>query len=800
MEKRADVYGIGVLEKGRQLARNSSDILWRMGICLLGMLLSNAVLPGGLAPFGVAFAAAAPGTLLIPASLGAGLGYLLHFASGSAGTAVIQWGYLCGILLALWIVWAGRMVQGARSRRNRAQLDMLFRLVGAAFGVTAPALVMRLFTSLTVQDIFGLLSEGIAAAGACWMFSRMLRELEAGGEKADTGPILMTAGLAVAALSRICIYELSVGRSLALLGVLLCASCFGGRGRSGTGAAAGVAAGALVALCGVPKGFGYTLPGIWGLGGLMAGIFSPLGPGFLCAALLLGETAAVYLFAQDTRAYIILAEALLASGLYLLIPAHFKNLLQAWAGGNEAGLGGAVGDLLFSRLHGAGEALSDIAKATEAVADKLNRREERSDDAPEQIFRDTVQQVCRRCPDGAGCWAGHYDETIEGFSKMRDHLRRDKELSADTAASCFVRGCAYAEKLAVQAEQDFRTYLEKKERKRLSTRVRGVVTDQFEGLSLVMEGMERQLRTLHRCDRELEEQIRECCRKNHLDAVDVICCEDGWKRLKIELAIPSGQWHRLENARTLSTGQLTAQLGAICSRQLSEPEARTEDGMARLAFSEQPKYRLLTGCAQLSAGGAKVCGDVYSVFPDKERREVMLISDGMGTGSRAAMDSAMASGILSRLLRAGIEPDAALKLVNAALLVKSTEESLATIDLADIDLYTGQARFFKAGAAPTFLRRNGHGGSVEACSLPAGILKDVAFEQAAVSLGEGDMVVMVSDGAVQGDGDWITQELEKYQRRDPQRLAEHLARCAQARFGSGKEDDITVLVGMLAEA
>ena len=43
----------------------------------------------------------------------------------------------------------------------------------------------------------------------------------------------------------------------------------------------------------------------------------------------------------------------------------------------------------------------------------------------------------------------------------------------------------------------------------------------------------------------------------------------------------------------------------------------------------------------------------------------------MGRGSRAALDGAMGAGLLSRLLSAGFGFDAALKVVNSALLVKS---------------------------------------------------------------------------------------------------------------------------------
>ena len=59
----------------------------------------------------------------------------------------------------------------------------------------------------------------------------------------------------------------------------------------------------------------------------------------------------------------------------------------------------------------------------------------------------------------------------------------------------------------------------------------------------------------------------------------------------------------------------------------------------------------------------------------------MILSDGMGTGPRAALDSAMASGLMARLVKAGFGFQSALRLVNSSLLLKSRDESLATLDI-----------------------------------------------------------------------------------------------------------------------
>ena len=127
MERRADVYGIGILEKGRALLGDSHRFAGRVGSGLLGMLLANAALPGGGAPFGIAFAAAAPKELAVPAAVGASLGYLLYFAA--AGGA--KWHGLFGVVLALWILWGGQTAR-THPRKKRVKQEMLFRLLGVS--------------------------------------------------------------------------------------------------------------------------------------------------------------------------------------------------------------------------------------------------------------------------------------------------------------------------------------------------------------------------------------------------------------------------------------------------------------------------------------------------------------------------------------------------------------------------------------------------------------------------------------------------------------------------------------------
>ena len=115
----------------------------------------------------------------------------------------------------------------------------------------------------------------------------------------------------------------------------------------------------------------------------------------------------------------------------------------------------------------------------------------------------------------------------------------------------------------------------------------------------------------------------------------------------------------------------------------------------------------------------------------------------------------MTCAMAESLLKAGIGFDSMLETVNAALMAKSGDESLATLDLTCIDLFTGEAEFRKAGAACTLVRRGRHAEVIEASSVPVGIMPGVTFACYRRQLAPGDVVVLVSDGVVATGHEWV---------------------------------------------
>jgi stage II sporulation protein E len=212
-------------------------------------------------------------------------------------------------------------------------------------------------------------------------------------------------------------------------------------------------------------------------------------------------------------------------------------------------------------------------------------------------------------------------------------------------------------------------------------------------------------------------------------------------------------------------------------------------------------YRVTTGWA--SAAKERVSGDTAAVLPLPGGRVAMVLSDGMGTGSRAAGDSAATVRYLERLLTAGFAVDVAVKTVNSLLLLKLPEESFTTVDMAVIDTASGEAEFLKVGAVPSFVKRQREVAAIKAAALPVGIMQQVEVEPVRWLLAPGDVIVLASDGVVEaGRGgereSWLANFLRRLPDCPPQELAERILRQAAELAGPCPRDDMTVLVARVA--
>ena len=318
-----------------------------------------------------------------------------------------------------------------------------------------------------------------------------------------------------------------------------------------------------------------------------------------------------------------------------------------------------------------------------------------------------------------------------------------------------------------------------------TARVRSIVTDQFDGLAGTLTGLSEYSCGITPCGEGLTQRITEALLAVERELREVLCWTTTAGHLTVRLAFPAALLQRVDAERLRKIIMTEAGL------EMAGPARSQQNGALLLTYREKPCYTLGQWQVQLPAEENGTCGDTLRLVKGEEGIQALILSDGMGTGAPAALDSAMLCNLVGRLLEAGIPCGSALRLVNSALMVKGGRESLATLDTTVVDCYTGTALFYKAGAAPTFLRRQGRAMRLEATSLPAGILDCVEPVERRFDLREGDLILMVSDG-VPTEEPWVEEQLAAWEGEDPAELCRRIAEAARLRCRELKPDDITV--------
>lgn len=309
-------------------------------------------------------------------------------------------------------------------------------------------------------------------------------------------------------------------------------------------------------------------------------------------------------------------------------------------------------------------------------------------------------------------------------------------------------------------------------------------------------------------------------------------------------------------------------MGLRKMQEMLEEKERRGQGDA----GEEEALRLSVGYA--TAAAEEISGDtaISSGLPDGSL--ALILSDGMGKGIRAAAESRAVARRLRKNLKSGMRPAFAIKEVNRYMLsceeaqtkcaymrkcrLKAREdgqkyrpatqecekkpealqqarsarcssaaageaECFATVDLLIIDRNAAKAKFYKMGAASSFLLRNGKVKRFEQAALPIGIIPEVQLNHIAVRLKAGDIVVMVSDGiteaarvcesdgvgesdcidendcADESDGAWLHELLESRTAAElahlsARRLAGEILDEAILRYADRERDDLTVAV------
>ena len=734
-----------------------------------GFITTRGQLFGGMVPFGLAFVGGVTNPYIISVGAGSAIGYLF------SPTELIYFKYLISVLG----ICAIRLL--ANGTFQNAQ-----KPVFSALTVVSVCLATGLVAVKNdAEEILLAVAEALLAAGGAYFINRALTALKkntVGLSYEEMSSLCISAGILFSGLLSFNIADISVGRIAAII-VLMLSSRFAGILPS---VVCGVTFSVITFLCGGQTGIACLLA----FSGLVSGVFSPLGKYGVLTAFIISVFVCTTL-SGDIDMVIYLIESASAAIIYLLVPKTAgvkigKLLAPLPVIEPPEGIKRSV----TMRLGFAANALSDVSDTVESVAAQLSKI-----NAPDfsDVFDGVEEKGCKGCSLRVHCWESKRNDTVSAVIDMTRAVKLGENHPEQFSPDEFKGRCLRLGAVGSAVYKCFTEYASRIAAESRIDEVRGVISDQFSGISNLLNDIVKEIETGEVFDNSAANNIVSSLKSIDI-TVDGCCCKiDKYGRMSVEI--------RIKNTKDMIINrmQIMRQASLAVDRDFEPPCVSSFGEETLINIVEKCTLKADIGVNQITSSGHTMCGDAYRYFPDGKGRFIMVLSDGMGTGGRAAVDSAMAAGLMGKLIKAGFGYDCSLGILNSSMIFKSTDESTASVDIAAIDLYTGRCDLLKAGAAPTLVRRSGRTGKAQSTSLPAGILRDISFDKATIRLRPGDILLLLSDGATTDGTEWICAEIESWQ-GSAQELSEHISNCAKRRRSDNHEDDITVMAAIIEKA
>lgn len=234
--------------------------------------------------------------------------------------------------------------------------------------------------------------------------------------------------------------------------------------------------------------------------------------------------------------------------------------------------------------------------------------------------------------------------------------------------------------------------------------------------------------------------------------------------------------------------------------QLVDCSIQKANDICYFKYISKNKYKLQIGLARAKKDGSPVSGDTTLKMKLQDGKQLIAISDGMGSGPNARKSSKIAIQMLKRLLISGFNKKTSLDMINSSMCLNSEDDSYATLDIAIFDLYEGNVEFIKNGASPTYIKNRRHVDIIKNITLPAGILNNIELKISDRDLEANEILVMCSDGIAESNAEyenkelWLKYLLEQMETENVQKMADIiLAEAIDNNYGIPK-DDMTVIV------
>ncbi len=455
----------------------------------------------------------------------------------------------------------------------------------------------------------------------------------------------------------------------------------------------------------------------------------------------------------------------------------------------------AIDEPIQARLRDVKSSLCDIRDGFSEMSEVLGTLSEkmRAPSATDlrQICDNAFDSCCVSCECKPLCWGERYRQTSDSLVKICTCLQKKGSVDMGEVDIALLETCQRLPDII--SEINHNTYLHTRELSECD-RTEIFALD-YSAIALFLERLcneaESEYMPCIDLGRELQAALADC------DGSELSVCVFGDRKKRISVFGESRE------VLVASRSRIYDILSDTCPFPIDGGELDAEAAVLR--FNQREALSAISAKRSLCAEGEdKYCGDTSGVFRTHDGRLCAFISDGMGSGREAAITSGTVALFLRKFLSkqslGGGSAEGVLKLLNGFLCSRggSLNECSATVDLMELDLYGGRASFYKSGAAPTYIFRDGSLFKLRSHTVPMGIISQPDFRKIEFDVAKGDLVVMVSDGITDGKEECPRLfDLLRSQspNSSPERIADQVIKYARS---ENSPDDLSVIVLRIA--
>lgn len=529
--------------------------------------------------------------------------------------------------------------------------------------------------------------------------------------------------------------------------------------------------------------------------GLIVGVFKEVGKVFSCIAYLMSSLMILtYINSINIQS---IAEVVLAAIIMLLIPSKvIKDILSEL---NNEEKSKVISDAqvegikleFVDRLELLRGSLCSIATAIENLSgnEKLLIKNKGT-----AMIENLADRVCQNCEMNNKCWGRELHSTFSEFGELI--------LSCECKKPCMPKElnlkCVKRTTLLKSAEELFATYTVNEALKCRLMEGRKAIANQINNMSTTVTDILSDFNTNVNSCLEIDKVLRKTLAKNKVRYINIYSFTDRKGRLKIKVKLDS------IDGEVYCRKHIIPSISEFVRTPLSIPEdgcvINPETNECSITIEETHKYNVVSYAAFNVKDGEKYSGDSYSFGNNKVGEYVTMISDGMGSGPEAGLESEAAIELVEKFTEGGFKEETMLKTVNSIMGMKfNEEEKFTTLDMNSIDLYNGEISFIKIGASVSFIKSGDNVQVVDCSTLPFGIVDDIKLDIIKKKVKQGDIVVTISDGVIDvdknniGDYEWILKYLEGEQ-NNPEIMAREILEEAKKRSHGRVLDDMTIVI------